>query len=87
MPENPRATLRIAGHPRHPMLVPLPIGFLVGAFLSDAAYVLTSWASWAYFSTWLIAAGIATALLAAGLVLACPRGADLPVTAMVSPVG
>lgn len=65
MSSNPRSTLRIAGHPLHPMLVPLPIGFLVGAFMTDIAYVLTGWAGFAYFSTWLIGAGIATALLAA----------------------
>ena len=28
---NPRSAVRIAGHPIHPMLVPLPIGFLGGA--------------------------------------------------------
>jgi uncharacterized membrane protein len=47
------------------MLVPLPIGFLVGALLTDLAYVGWGWAYFAYFSTWLIAAGIVTALLAA----------------------
>jgi uncharacterized membrane protein len=47
------------------MLVTLPIGFLVGAFLADVAYVMWPWATWAYFSTWLIAAGIVSALLAA----------------------
>jgi len=47
------------------MLVTLPIGFLVGAFLTDVAYVMWPWATWAYFSSWLIATGIVTALLAA----------------------
>lgn len=61
---NPRATVKIAGHPLHPMLVPLPIGFLVGAFLTDLAYWKTGWASFAYFSSWLIGAGIVAALLA-----------------------
>lgn len=65
MSVHPRSTLKIAGHPLHPMLVPLPIGFLIGAFLTDVAYWLTGWASFAYFSTWLLVAGIATALLAA----------------------
>lgn len=65
MSANPRSTFRIAGHPLHPLLVPLPIGFLVGAFLTDLAYWKTGWASFAYFSSWLIGAGIATALLAA----------------------
>lgn len=62
---NPRSTLTIAGHPLHPMLVPLPIGFLIGALLTDIAFCLTGWAGFAYFSTWLIGAGIVTALLAA----------------------
>jgi uncharacterized membrane protein len=61
----PRSTATIAGHPIHPLLVTLPIGFWVGAFLTDIAYVMWPWASWAYFSSWLIAAGIGTALLAA----------------------
>jgi uncharacterized membrane protein len=61
----PKSTAKIAGHPIHPMLVPLPIGFLVGALLTDIAYVGWGWAYFAYFSTWLIAAGIVTALIAA----------------------
>ena len=65
MTDNPRSTASIAGHPIHPMLVPLPIGFLVGAFLTDIAYVVSTWWMWAYASSWLIGAGIATALLAA----------------------
>lgn len=60
----PRSTASIAGHPIHPMLVPFPIAFLVGALLTDIAYV--KWGGmWAYASTWLIAAGIVSALLAA----------------------
>lgn len=63
--DNPRSTAAIAGHPIHPMLVPLPIGFLVGALLTDIAYVKWAWEPWAYFSTWLIGLGIVTALIAA----------------------
>lgn len=63
--DNPKSTAAIFGHPIHPMLVPLPIGFLVGALLTDIAYVGWGWAYFAYFSTWLIAAGIVTALIAA----------------------
>lgn len=65
MADNPRSTVRIKGHPLHPMLVPLPIGFLIGAFLADLAYVFTGWASWAFFATWLIAAGLVMAVVAA----------------------
>ena len=67
---NPHSTARIAGHPIHPMLVPLPIGFLVGALLTDIFYWKTGWANYAYFSTWLIGAGIVTALLAAAFGMA-----------------
>jgi len=63
--ENPKSTASIGGHPIHPMLVPLPIGLLVGALLTDIAYAEWGWASFAYFSTWLLGAGIITALLAA----------------------
>jgi uncharacterized membrane protein len=66
MPHDfPQSTARIAGHPIHPMLVPFPIAFLVGALLTDIAYLKSGWAMWAYASSWLIGAGIATALLAA----------------------
>ena len=61
----PQSTARIAGHPIHPMLVPFPIAFLVGALLTDVAYVQWGWATWAYASSWLIGAGIVSALLAA----------------------
>lgn len=60
----PKSTAKIGGHPIHPMLVPFPIAFLVGALLTDFAYIL--WGGmWAYASSWLIAAGIVSALLAA----------------------
>lgn len=66
MPHDfPRSTASIAGHPIHPMLVPFPIGFLVGALLTDIAYLKSGWAMWAYASSWLIGAGIVAALLAA----------------------
>lgn len=66
MPDDfPKSTASIAGHPIHPMLVPFPIAFLVGALLTDIAYVKTGWAMWAFASTWLIGAGIVAALLAA----------------------
>lgn len=65
MSANPRSTVQIAGHPLHPLLVTLPIGFLVGAFITDLAYWQTGWASFAYFSAWLIGFGIIGALIAA----------------------
>jgi uncharacterized membrane protein len=59
------ATAAIAGHPLHPLLVTLPIGFLIGAFLSDIAFYSTGDGFWARASVWLIGAGLVTGLLAA----------------------
>ena len=59
------ATAAIAGHPLHPLLVTLPIGFLIGAFLSDIAFYSTGDAFWARASAWLIGAGLVTGILAA----------------------
>ncbi len=50
----------IAGHPIHPMLVPLPIGALSFALVSDVAYAATRDPFWARASTALLAAGIVT---------------------------
>lgn len=63
--DHPKSTASIGGHPIHPMLIPFPIAFLVGALLTDIAYLRSGWATWAYASAWLIGAGIAFALLAA----------------------
>jgi uncharacterized membrane protein len=65
MSANPRSTVRIAGHPLHPILVTIPIGLLIGALMTDVAYWQTGWASFAYFSAWLIGFGIIGALIAA----------------------
>ena len=59
------ATAAIAGHPLHPLLVTLPIGFLIGAFLSDIGFYTTGDGFWARASAWLIGAGLVTGLLAA----------------------
>jgi len=60
-----RSTLTIAGHPIHPMLVPFPIGFLVGTLASDLAYWGTGDPFWARGSMWLVGAGVVTGGLAA----------------------
>jgi uncharacterized membrane protein len=65
MSSNPRSTFKIAGHPIHPILVTLPIGFWIGAFLTDLMYWQGGWFGWAYFSEWLIGAGLVGAALAA----------------------
>lgn len=65
MANNPKSTAQIAGHPIHPMLIPFPVAFLVGAFAVDLAYWGTRNPFWAEASLWLIGAAIVMALLAA----------------------
>ncbi|TGQ62640.1 MAG: DUF2231 domain-containing protein [Mesorhizobium sp.] len=65
MPEYPRSTASIAGHPIHPMLVPFPIACFVGTLLTDIAYWRTAEMMWADFSAWLVTVGVIMGLLAA----------------------
>jgi uncharacterized membrane protein len=60
-----KSTASIAGHPIHPMLIPFPVAFLVGALVTDVAFIATGDGFWARASLWLIGAGIVTALFAA----------------------
>jgi uncharacterized membrane protein len=65
-----RSTAAIAGHPLHPLLVTLPIGFLIGALLTDLAFFGMTANDvrdtfWARASEWLIGAGLVAGLLAA----------------------
>jgi len=60
-----RSQSTLGGHPVHPMLVPFPIAFLVGALASDLALWGTSDPFWARASAWLIAGGLAMGLVAA----------------------
>ncbi len=55
----------IMGHPIHPMLVPLPIGFLSGALATDVMYAVTRDRFWARASRMLLTAGATTGALAA----------------------
>lgn len=55
----------IAGHPIHPMLVPFPIAFLVGALVTDLAFWGTYDTFWARASLWLTGAGLVMGALAA----------------------
>jgi uncharacterized membrane protein len=59
------STAQVAGHPVHPMLVPFPIAFLIGALLSDLAFWGTNDGFWARASAWLIGAGLVGGGLAA----------------------
>jgi uncharacterized membrane protein len=57
----------IAGHPLHPMVVPLPIGALSLALASDIAYRTTHDKFFARASQALLGAGIVTGAVAAAL--------------------
>lgn len=60
-----RSTAQIAGHPIHPMLVPIPIACFIGALLTDIAYVASAEIMWANFSAWLLLFGVIFGVLAA----------------------
>jgi uncharacterized membrane protein len=64
-PDRIPSTASIAGHPIHPMLVPFPIAFLVGALATDLVYWGTADAFWARASIWLVGAGLVMAGVAA----------------------
>lgn len=64
MPDNPRSTASIAGHPLHPLLVPFPIVCFIGALLGDIAYANTADMQWANFSVWLLVFGLIGGFLA-----------------------
>src|SRR6185437_12803441 len=51
-----RSTAAIRGHPIHPMLVPFPIAFLVGALATDLVFWGTGDAFWSRASWGLLAA-------------------------------
>jgi len=65
MTTNPASTARIGQHPIHPMLIPFPIAFLVGALVTDLTFLSTGNAFWAQASMWLIGAALVMAALAA----------------------
>ncbi|WP_313900786.1 DUF2231 domain-containing protein [Methylobacterium sp. J-077] len=60
----PRSTASIAGHPIHPMLVPIPIVCFVGTFVTDIAYWSTANMQWANFSVWLLSVGLIASVFA-----------------------
>lgn len=60
-----RSTAQVAGHPIHPMLVPIPIACFIGALVTDIAYVGSAEIMWADFSAWLLLIGLVFGVLAA----------------------
>lgn len=59
------STVAIAGHPIHPVIVTLPIAFLVAVPVCDLVYLFTKDLFWARGAFWLVVAGVVTGLLAA----------------------
>jgi uncharacterized membrane protein len=59
------STARIANHPIHPMLVPIPIACFIGALITDIVYSVTAEMMWADFSVWLLLVGLIGGALAA----------------------
>lgn len=59
------STAAIRGHPIHPMLVPLPIGFMVAAFASDLIHYMNGDPFWARFAYWLLLGTLVSGALAA----------------------
>src|SRR4051794_27205636 len=68
--ESHPSTAAIAGHPLHPMLVPVPIGTLTAATVADVMWARTNDPFWARASAWLLGGSIVSGLAAAPLGLA-----------------
>lgn len=62
---NPVSSANLAGHPMHPMLVTLPIGFFVATLLFDIVYWATASDAFATGALWLLGFGLLAAALAA----------------------
>lgn len=62
--DDRRSKAAIAGHPLHPMVVPLPIAFLLTTLVADAAFHLTGDSFWARLALWTLGAGLVTGLVA-----------------------
>ena len=60
-----RSKARIAGHPIHPMLIPIPIGLFVATLVCDVAYQATANVFWYDVAWWTMAGGVLGALVAA----------------------
>jgi len=59
-----RSIAQIAGHPIHPMLVPIPIVCFIGTLLADITYAVSAEMMWADLSTWLLVVGLVGGVLA-----------------------
>ena len=62
---NPKSSANYQGHPFHPMLVTLPIGFWIATLLADLGYWWFRVDGWTIAALWLLGAGIVGGVLAA----------------------
>jgi uncharacterized membrane protein len=62
---NPVSSANVMGHPMHPILITLPIGFFVAVLLFDIILWRTGTEMWATAALWLLGAGLIAAALAA----------------------
>lgn len=62
---NPVSSANLMGHPLHPILITLPIGFFVATFVFDLIYWSTHDQAFATGALWLLGAGLIGAALAA----------------------
>ncbi len=62
---NPISTASLNGHPLHPILVTIPIGFFLATFLFDLVFWQTGNTAFATGALWLLGAGLIGAALAA----------------------
>jgi uncharacterized membrane protein len=72
------SSVKVFGHPVHPMLIVFPLGLLATAVIFDVAYLATSTAYLSEVAYWMVVAGLLGGLVAApfGLLdwLAIPAG-------------
>jgi nitrite reductase/ring-hydroxylating ferredoxin subunit/uncharacterized membrane protein len=60
-----RSAAHFKNHPIHPMLIPFPIAFLLGGTVADFVGTIGDRAGWSIGASYLLIAGVVTALLAA----------------------
>ncbi|MEZ4553061.1 MAG: DUF2231 domain-containing protein [Dehalococcoidia bacterium] len=60
-----RSRFSVAGHPLHPLLVTVPIGLFLWAFVADLVYLVSDDRVWHDISFWSGIGGIVAAVLAA----------------------
>ncbi|CEJ14509.1 hypothetical protein BN1110_04841 [bacterium YEK0313] len=55
----------LLGHPLHPVIVPLPIGAVIGTFICDVAFAYTGQEGWAVAASWMLLVALVAGAVAA----------------------